>query len=203
MNSKKVLLGALLASSSAFVLWGDATNAQTRCTAQTLSRTITLDELCGCEIVTRGLIRNLQQRDDFLQILAGTTSQCPALAFALSDVPTASVLPASTNDDGGPSNGRPSDDGPGDDGPGDDGPGDDGPGDDGPGDDGPGDDGPGDDGPGDDGPGDDGDDTSGTGKGNNGHGNDVDRYDASNPGKGRGKSRDASDDDGKPGRSNK
>ncbi|MDV7144276.1 hypothetical protein R3X27_16445 [Tropicimonas sp. TH_r6] len=46
-------------------------------------------ELCNCTGITRGLVRNIQRRSDFVDLLDEFNSSCPGLGNILGDVPTA------------------------------------------------------------------------------------------------------------------
>lgn len=49
------------------------------------------DALCDCTAITRGFVRYLQHRPDFVDLLDGYQTSCAGLANVLSDLPTASL----------------------------------------------------------------------------------------------------------------
>ena len=50
-----------------------------------------ISDLCGCETVTSGMIKYIQNRRDFAAVLRQTSASCSALAKLLSDVPSATL----------------------------------------------------------------------------------------------------------------
>ncbi|WP_209599555.1 hypothetical protein [Ruegeria sp. HKCCSA071] len=59
--------------------------------------------LCECDAVTSGMIRYIQRRHDFDQILARVGAECAPLAGLLSDFPTASIGVSDQRSGDGPS----------------------------------------------------------------------------------------------------
>ncbi|WP_139280771.1 hypothetical protein [Shimia gijangensis] len=112
------LVGAsILWISDANLLFAE-TSSKVRCTASTARQIESPAELCACDIVTKRMIRYVQRRSDFADILSETSEMCPQVAAVLSDLPTATIDDSSgyqmggfgdasdTGDNGGGGNGN-------------------------------------------------------------------------------------------------
>lgn len=89
MLKRKTALAALAMASA---VWGGSTQiaqAQSTCNLATAKQSLDPAVLCECKVVTTQMLRYIQRQDEFLNVLAGVTQECPAFADALNALPTA------------------------------------------------------------------------------------------------------------------
>ena len=86
---------ALAALAMAGVVWGGSTQiaqAQSTCNLATAKLSLETEVLCECKVVTSQMLRYIQRQDEFLNVLANVTQECPAFANALNALPTATTF---------------------------------------------------------------------------------------------------------------
>ncbi|WP_424939889.1 hypothetical protein [Aliiroseovarius sp. S253] len=86
---------ALAALAMAGAVWGGSTQiaqAQSTCNVATAKLSLEPEVLCECKVVTTQMLRYIQRQDEFLNVLAGVTQECPAFADALNALPTATTF---------------------------------------------------------------------------------------------------------------
>ncbi len=103
MSIKSRLLSVIFAS-AALPLVATSASAET-CTIRTAKQSVSADTLCACQVVDARMIRYLQRRADFEDILARTLDACPAFAAVLTDVQTASITDITREPGDGPPSG--------------------------------------------------------------------------------------------------
>ncbi len=103
MSIKSRLLSVIFAS-AALPLAATSASAET-CTIRTAKQSVSADTLCACQVVDARMIRYLQRRADFEDILARTLDACPAFAAVLTDVQTASITDITRERGDGPPSG--------------------------------------------------------------------------------------------------
>lgn len=92
MLTRKTALAAL---AMAGAVWGGSTqiaHAKQYCNVSTAKLSLETDVLCKCEVVTMQMLRYIQRQDEFLNVLADVTQECPAFADALNALPTATTV---------------------------------------------------------------------------------------------------------------
>ncbi len=102
-KSTKTGMTALVAAPFIGVMSSSAAVAEAQvCTVNTARSAANSGDygtLCNCSHVTPGFVKHLQKRSDLPDILQNTSALCPGLTNLLVDLPTASVIGASTGED--------------------------------------------------------------------------------------------------------
>ena len=101
MSAKKRFLSLVLASTSLTFISSAGFAATEKCTLQTARQSVSTETLCACRVVEDRMLRYIQRRSDFEDILARTLDSCPAFAAVLTDFPTASVADPGNEGHGG------------------------------------------------------------------------------------------------------
>ncbi|MCL6282160.1 hypothetical protein M3P21_01340 [Ruegeria sp. 2012CJ41-6] len=91
MNVKTRMLSLAMTCTALSFMGGAAFAATERCTVNTARQSVSTETLCSCGVVQDRMLRYLQRRADFEDILARTSQSCPAFAAVLTDYPTASI----------------------------------------------------------------------------------------------------------------
>ncbi|WP_171240788.1 hypothetical protein, partial [Ruegeria sp. HKCCA5491] len=107
MRVKSRLLSVVFVSATFPFLSVGAAQANEMCTVKTARQSVSTETLCSCQTVDARMLRYIQRRPDFDDILARTLEACPAFAAVLTDIPTAAIGNSQRSGDG-PANNDPS-----------------------------------------------------------------------------------------------
>ncbi|EEE38047.1 putative glycine-rich protein [Rhodobacteraceae bacterium KLH11] len=91
MRIKSKLLSVVFASAALPIVWVGPAQAAEMCTVKTARQSVSSDTLCACDTVSTRMLRYLQRRADFEDIIERTLVDCPGFAAVLTDLPTASI----------------------------------------------------------------------------------------------------------------
>ncbi|WP_217359811.1 hypothetical protein, partial [Ruegeria atlantica] len=98
MRVKTHLLSFVFVSATLPFITASAAQAE-RCNIKTARQSVSTETLCGCSVVDTRMLRYIQRRADFEDILARTLDSCPAFAAVLTDLPTASTAASDRDSD--------------------------------------------------------------------------------------------------------
>lgn len=91
MRIKSKLLSVSFAIATLPLISANAAQASDMCTAKTAKESVSSSVLCGCGTVSTLMLKYIQRRSDFEEILERTSNDCPGFAAVLTDLPTASL----------------------------------------------------------------------------------------------------------------
>ncbi|MBW0157676.1 hypothetical protein, partial [Sedimentimonas flavescens] len=102
MKKKNLFLLTISGAAISLAISSGSAAAQTTCDRSTAIQSLSADTLCGCEVVTRDMLRYIQGHEMFEEVLQATSARCPGFAAVLTDQPTASIAgnPNGTNGGG-------------------------------------------------------------------------------------------------------
>ncbi|WP_193746469.1 hypothetical protein [Ruegeria sp. ANG-R] len=91
MRIKSKLLSVSFAIAILPFISANPAQASDMCTVKTAKESVSSSVLCGCGTVSSLMLKYIQRRADFEEILERTSNDCPAFAAVLTDLPTASL----------------------------------------------------------------------------------------------------------------